>query len=55
MMLLYLLVPLFSGVSAHESANAARKLTPEQRKEKKVKKLDEDLTSGVDVQVYRWV
>ncbi|XP_039623493.1 U4/U6 small nuclear ribonucleoprotein Prp3 isoform X1 [Polypterus senegalus] len=38
---------------AHEEANAARKLTAEQRKEKKVKKLKEDLTTGVHVCVYR--
>ncbi|XP_015236638.1 U4/U6 small nuclear ribonucleoprotein Prp3 [Cyprinodon tularosa] len=38
---------------AHEEANAARKLTAEQRKEKKVKKLKEDLTNGVHVSVYR--
>ncbi|XP_008290918.1 U4/U6 small nuclear ribonucleoprotein Prp3 isoform X2 [Stegastes partitus] len=38
---------------AHEEANAARKLTAEQRKEKKVKKLREDLTDGVYISVYR--
>ncbi|XP_061885650.1 U4/U6 small nuclear ribonucleoprotein Prp3 [Entelurus aequoreus] len=38
---------------AHEEANAARKLTSEQRKEKKVKKLKEDLTNGVHIAVYR--
>ncbi|XP_072316515.1 U4/U6 small nuclear ribonucleoprotein Prp3 [Eucyclogobius newberryi] len=38
---------------AHEEANAARKLTSEQRKEKKVKKLKEDLTDGVHISVYR--
>ncbi|XP_073495661.1 U4/U6 small nuclear ribonucleoprotein Prp3 [Phyllobates terribilis] len=37
---------------AHEEANAARKLTSEQRKEKKVKKLKEDITQGVHVAVY---
>ncbi|KAG8560353.1 hypothetical protein GDO81_014938 [Engystomops pustulosus] len=37
---------------AHEEANAARKLTAEQRKEKKVKKLKEDITQGVHVAVY---
>uniref|UniRef100_A0A3Q4BLN1 U4/U6 small nuclear ribonucleoprotein Prp3 n=1 Tax=Mola mola TaxID=94237 RepID=A0A3Q4BLN1_MOLML len=40
-------------VPAHEEANAARKLTAEQRKEKKVKKLKEDLTDGVHIAVYR--
>ncbi|XP_049587504.1 U4/U6 small nuclear ribonucleoprotein Prp3 isoform X4 [Syngnathus scovelli] len=38
---------------AHEEANAARKLTAEQRKEKKVKKLKEDLSGGVHISVYR--
>uniref|UniRef100_A0AAR2KB29 U4/U6 small nuclear ribonucleoprotein Prp3 n=1 Tax=Pygocentrus nattereri TaxID=42514 RepID=A0AAR2KB29_PYGNA len=38
---------------AHEEANAARKLTAEQRKEKKVKKLREDLNQGVHIAVYR--
>ena len=37
----------------HEEANAARKLTPEQRKAKKLKKLKEDLSCGVHVTVYR--
>ncbi|CAN7988298.1 unnamed protein product [Ixodes hexagonus] len=38
---------------AHEEANALRKLTTEQRREKKVKKLKEDTTRGVHVSVYR--
>ncbi|NWV81950.1 PRPF3 protein, partial [Dasyornis broadbenti] len=38
---------------AHEEANAARKLTAEQRKAKKVKKLREDVSQGVHVAVYR--
>uniref|UniRef100_A0A674PPZ1 U4/U6 small nuclear ribonucleoprotein Prp3 n=1 Tax=Takifugu rubripes TaxID=31033 RepID=A0A674PPZ1_TAKRU len=38
---------------AHEEANAARKLTAEQRKEKKVKKIKEDLSDGVHIAVYR--
>ncbi|XP_019949020.1 U4/U6 small nuclear ribonucleoprotein Prp3 [Paralichthys olivaceus] len=38
---------------AHEEANAARKLTAGQRKEKKVKKLKEDITNGVHIAVYR--
>uniref|UniRef100_A0A1A8J7T3 U4/U6 small nuclear ribonucleoprotein Prp3 n=2 Tax=Nothobranchius TaxID=28779 RepID=A0A1A8J7T3_NOTKU len=38
---------------AHEEANAARKLTAEQRKEKKVKKLKEDVSDGVHISVYR--
>lgn len=40
---------------AHEEANAARKLTAEQRKEKKVKKIKEDLSDGVHIAVYRCV
>lgn len=38
---------------AHEEANASRKLTAEQRKEKKIRKLKEDTTLGVHVAVYR--
>ncbi|XP_058504712.1 U4/U6 small nuclear ribonucleoprotein Prp3 [Solea solea] len=38
---------------AHEEANAARKLTTEQRKEKKIKKIKEDITDGVYIAVYR--
>ncbi|KAM7298169.1 U4/U6 small nuclear ribonucleoprotein Prp3 isoform X2 [Ixodes scapularis] len=38
---------------AHEEANASRKLTTEQRREKKVKKLKEDTSRGVHVSVYR--
>lgn len=37
----------------HEEANAARKLTPEQRKAKKLRKLKEDLSCGVHVTVFR--
>lgn len=37
----------------HEDANAARKLTAEQRKEKNVKRLKEDLSDGVHIAVYR--
>ena len=37
----------------HEQANAARKLTPAQRKAKKAKKLKEDLSCGTHVTVYR--
>lgn len=47
--------PSPSPSRAHEEANAARKLTAEQRKEKKVKKLKEDLTDGVHIAVYRCV
>ncbi|NXN82143.1 PRPF3 protein, partial [Bombycilla garrulus] len=38
---------------AHEEANTARKLTAEQRKAKKVKKLKEDVSQGVHTAVYR--
>lgn len=38
---------------AHEEANASRKLTAEQRKDKKVRKLKEDTSLGVHVAVYR--
>ncbi|NXR57612.1 PRPF3 protein, partial [Rhadina sibilatrix] len=38
---------------AHEEANSARKLTAEQRKAKKVKKLKEDVSQGVHIAVYR--
>ncbi|KAL1426381.1 hypothetical protein MTO96_003390 [Rhipicephalus appendiculatus] len=38
---------------AHEEANASRKLTTEQRRDKKLRKLKEDTTRGVHVSVYR--
>ncbi|XP_067012586.1 U4/U6 small nuclear ribonucleoprotein Prp3 isoform X2 [Anabrus simplex] len=38
---------------AHEEANAARRLTTDQRREKKVRKLKEDTTLGVHVSTYR--
>jgi len=37
----------------HEAANAERKLTPAQKKEKTARKLKEDTTAGVNVAVYR--
>jgi len=37
----------------HEAANAERKLTPAQKKEKSAKKVKEDTTGGVHVTVYR--
>uniref|UniRef100_UPI00358E9501 U4/U6 small nuclear ribonucleoprotein Prp3 isoform X2 n=1 Tax=Myxine glutinosa TaxID=7769 RepID=UPI00358E9501 len=37
----------------HEEANAARKLSSEQRREKKMKKLKEDTSAGVYIAVYR--
>lgn len=42
-------------LQAHEKANAERKLTPQQRKEKRLSKLKEDTTTGVQVSVYRCV
>ena len=39
----------------HESRNAARKLSKEQRREKKTNKLKEDTSQGVHVAVYRWL
>ncbi|XP_075240333.1 U4/U6 small nuclear ribonucleoprotein Prp3-like isoform X2 [Convolutriloba macropyga] len=38
---------------AHELANASRKLTDEQRRKKKIEKMKEDITTGVNVAVYR--
>ena len=38
---------------AHELANAARKLTDEQRRNKKLEKMKEDVTKGVNVSIYR--
>ncbi|XP_065087671.1 U4/U6 small nuclear ribonucleoprotein Prp3 [Ochlerotatus camptorhynchus] len=38
---------------AHEEANAARKLTDDQRRDKKVRKMKEDTSLGVHVSVYR--
>ena len=38
---------------AHEENNAARKLTAEQRKEKKIAKIKENTDEGVLVAVYR--
>ncbi|XP_012532521.1 U4/U6 small nuclear ribonucleoprotein Prp3 [Monomorium pharaonis] len=40
-------------LKAHEDANAARRLTADQRREKKARKLKEDTTLGVYVSVYR--
>ena len=37
----------------HEEANLARKLTPDQRRAKKLQKMKEDLSCGVHVAVYR--
>ncbi|OTF75196.1 U4/U6 small nuclear ribonucleoprotein Prp3-like protein [Euroglyphus maynei] len=38
---------------AHEEANAARRLTGEQKKQKKIRKIKEDTNTGVNVAVYR--
>ncbi|KAL0130044.1 hypothetical protein PUN28_001970 [Cardiocondyla obscurior] len=40
-------------LKAHEDANAARRLTADQRREKKARKLKEDTSLGVHVSVYR--
>ena len=40
-------------LKAHQDANAARKLTPEQQRDKKVRKIKEDTTTGVHVTVYK--
>lgn len=37
----------------HEEANAARMLTPEQRRAKKLQKMQEDTSTGVHITVYR--
>lgn len=42
-------------LKAHEDANAARRLTADQRREKKARKLKEDTSLGVHVTVYRWI
>jgi U4/U6 small nuclear ribonucleoprotein PRP3 len=38
----------------HAKANADRKLTTDQRKEKTIKKLKEDTSGGVHVSVFRF-
>lgn len=38
---------------AHQEANAARRLTTDQRRDKKARKIKEDVTLGVNVAVYR--
>ncbi|XP_015364314.1 PREDICTED: U4/U6 small nuclear ribonucleoprotein Prp3 [Diuraphis noxia] len=38
---------------AHEEANASRRLNPEQRRDKKIRKLQEDTTLGVNIAIYR--
>ena len=45
---------MWLSLRAHEESNAARKLTKEQRQEKKARKLKEDTSLGVHVSVYRW-
>lgn len=40
-------------LKAHEDANAARRLTADQRREKKARKLKEDTSLGIYVSVYR--
>ena len=41
--------------ATHEKMNADRKLTPEQRKEKTIRKIKEDTSGGVEVAVYRYL
>lgn len=43
----------FFFFQAHEDANAARKLTADQKREKKIKKIKEDTSLGTLVAVYR--
>ena len=38
---------------AHEAANEARKLTPQARREKTIRKLNEDTSLGVHVSLYQ--
>jgi len=38
---------------AHEEANASRRLNPEQRRDKKMRKLQEDTSLGVNIAIYR--
>lgn len=52
---MYILQQFSFNFRAHEEANAARKLTTEQRRSKKEKKLKEDTSLGVHVSVYRSV
>ncbi|KAK3879323.1 hypothetical protein Pcinc_016108 [Petrolisthes cinctipes] len=40
-------------LKAHQDANAARKLTPEQQRDKKVRKIKEDTSLGIHVSVYK--
>ena len=44
---------LICACRKHEKANAERKLTPEEKKAKKLRKLKEDLSCGIHVTVYR--
>lgn len=45
--------PHILSFRTHEEANAARKLTDAQRKEKKMRKIKEDTSLGVNVALYR--
>lgn len=40
-------------LKTHQDANQARKLTPDQRRDKKIRKIKEDTTTGVHVSVYK--
>lgn len=48
-----MIIPMLLFWRAHEAANAARKLTPEARREKTIRKLKEDTSLGVHVAVFR--
>ncbi|VDP95914.1 unnamed protein product [Echinostoma caproni] len=49
----YVRAQMESRKRAHEAANAARKLTKEQARYKRIKKIKEDTTHQVHVAVYR--
>ena len=42
-------------VRRHEEANESRKLTKEERREKKIRKLKEDTTDVTHVKIYKFV
>lgn len=48
-----IILQMFDLIRKHEKSNAQRKLTPEQRKTKNLRKMKEDLSCGVHVTVYR--
>ena len=48
-----LIMVIFHFCRAHEAANEARKLTPQARREKTIRKLKEDTSLGVHVSLYQ--